>query len=606
MTGKPAKESPPRAPDGARMAAATVLALLLIAAGGAAFYSSQERLALSAVENQLSAVAKLKIGQIVGWERDRLADCRALVDDPYLGASAEDYAVLGDAASLRYLRTRLGSVERREDYSDILLVDAEGKILLSLAGSEGQLDPPSLAVLETALRRDAPGMTDLYRARDGRISIDAIAPIHPRARIARGIFALVLRSDPDTFLYPLIQSWPVPSASAETLLVRKDGDSVLFLNELRHRPGPPLSLRISMARTDLPAVMAASGIVGVRRGRDYRGVPVLAALAPVPGTSWFIVSKIDIAEAKAPWHSSARLIVALFAVFAAAALALAAFFWQRRRLARYRELYAAEQAKTRAEEQLRELNAELESRVSARTKELEAANAELEAFAYNVSHDLRSPLRAIDGYGSVLEEEDASHLSEAGEEALGRIRSSTRHMGRLIDDLLEFARVGRIELDRERVDMDALVESALDELLPAYGFDGRAPGARARIELSVARLESASGDALLLRQVWVNLIDNALKFSSGRERPKVEVACEKLSSGVRYYVRDNGAGFDMRYKAKLFRVFQRLHGAREFGGTGVGLAIVQRVVERHGGSVDAAGAVGEGATVSFTLPSGED
>jgi PAS domain S-box-containing protein len=241
---------------------------------------------------------------------------------------------------------------------------------------------------------------------------------------------------------------------------------------------------------------------------------------------------------------------------------------------------------------------ELEERVRKRTEELEAANAELESFSYSVSHDLRSPLRGIDGYVNVLLEEEAPRLSGTGRDILDKVRSGARQMGRLIDDLLEFARVGRIELRREEIDMDALVRSVLDELM--------SPGRERRIGLVLRPLLPASGDSTLIRQVWMNLIGNAIKFSSRNEKAEIEVACETTASGIRYYVRDNGAGFDMRYRAKLFGVFQRLHGSREFEGTGVGLAIVQRVVERHGGSVDAVGDVGRGATISFTLPSPRD
>ena len=217
-------------------------------------------------------------------------------------------------------------------------------------------------------------------------------------------------------------------------------------------------------------------------------------------------------------------------------------------------------------------------------------NRELESFSYSVSHDLRAPLRAIDGFGRILEEDYGPRLDDEGRRLLGVMRSSSKHMGQLIDDLLDFSRLGRLALDRREVDMTALAREVAQEL---------AQGA-ARVE--VAALPPGQADRALLRQVWSNLLGNALKYSGKRADPRVEVGGRADAAESVYWVRDNGVGFDMRYAAKLFGVFQRLHAADEFPGTGVGLAIVQRVVSRHGGRVWAEGAVGEGACFFFSLP----
>ncbi|HEX7578768.1 MAG TPA: ATP-binding protein, partial [Thermoanaerobaculia bacterium] len=254
-----------------------------------------------------------------------------------------------------------------------------------------------------------------------------------------------------------------------------------------------------------------------------------------------------------------------------------------------------EAALRQSEAKYRQLSADLEQRVRERTVQLEAANKELEAFSYSVSHDLRAPLRAIEGFSAKVVEKYGGQVDAEGQRLLGVVRTNARRMARLIDDLLAFSRIGRSEMRCSRLNMEEMARSAFGE---AVGDAER----RARIDFRVGDLPEADGDPALVKQVWVNLLSNAVKFSAGKERPVIEV--EGVVDGDRavYRVRDNGAGFDMAYAGKLFGVFQRLHGMNEFEGTGVGLALVHRIVNRHGGRVWAEGAVGQGATFSFALP----
>ncbi len=244
-----------------------------------------------------------------------------------------------------------------------------------------------------------------------------------------------------------------------------------------------------------------------------------------------------------------------------------------------------------AEERIRALAADLE----ARARQLEVANKELESFSYSVSHDLRSPLRAIDGFSRLLEEDYQKVLDAEGLRLLSVIRQSSQRMSALIDDLLAFSKLGRKALSVEKIDMRELVADAIEDVR------GAAPASTA--EVIAGDLPAASGDRILLRQVWVNLISNGFKYSSKNELPRVEIGSRTDDNGnTVYYVRDNGVGFDMRYYDKLFGVFQRLHRTDEFPGTGVGLAIVQRVVVRHGGRVWAEAQPGNGATFFFSIP----
>jgi PAS domain S-box-containing protein len=246
-----------------------------------------------------------------------------------------------------------------------------------------------------------------------------------------------------------------------------------------------------------------------------------------------------------------------------------------------------------AENTIRQLNVELDDRVVQRTAELEAANQELEAFSYSVSHDLRAPLRAVNGFAGIVLEEFGPQLPEAGRDYLTRICHGGQRMGVLIDDLLAFARLRGKSVGRQTVDTTRLVRNVLEELAPQQ--TGR------RMEIQVGELPASQGDPALLKQVWVNLISNAVKYTRGREPAIIEIFCTRENGDDIFSVRDNGAGFDLQYADKLFGVFQRLHRADEFEGTGVGLAIVQRIVHRHGGRIWAEAETNCGATFHFTL-----
>lgn len=245
-------------------------------------------------------------------------------------------------------------------------------------------------------------------------------------------------------------------------------------------------------------------------------------------------------------------------------------------------------------QRLRRENAILQERERVRSEELAVAYRDLEAFAYSISHDLRAPLRAIDGFTQILQEEFAEQLGTEGQRITGIIREGSRSMDERIVGLLAFSRIGRQPLASTQLDMTALAQAAANEMLAAYS--GPAP------TLQIDALPACAGDGVVMRQVWCNLIGNALKYSAKRPAPTVYVSGRIEGAQALYQVTDNGAGFDMRHADKLFGVFRRLHSAEQFSGTGVGLAIVHRIIVRHGGRIWAQAAPDAGATFSFALP----
>lgn len=251
--------------------------------------------------------------------------------------------------------------------------------------------------------------------------------------------------------------------------------------------------------------------------------------------------------------------------------------------------------------ELEDHKANLEDTVNARTHELArsnerllAANDELESFSYSVSHDLRTPLRAIDGFSRLLLDEQASGLSQEGLRLLNVIRTNTSKMSQLIDDILAFSRMGRVELKRTDVDMEEIAQTAYGDLVSSIAYGP--------IEFRLGPLPRVPADAAMMKQVFANILGNAIKYSAPNPRALIEVEGHIRGGEAVYVIKDNGVGFDMKYAGKLFGVFQRLHGPSEFSGTGIGLSIVKRIITRHGGRVWAEGKVGQGATFGFALP----
>jgi light-regulated signal transduction histidine kinase (bacteriophytochrome) len=260
------------------------------------------------------------------------------------------------------------------------------------------------------------------------------------------------------------------------------------------------------------------------------------------------------------------------------------------------ELKAANELKQKQIQQLENQKREIEQLIHSlknNNNQLELSNNELDAFTYSVSHDLRAPLRAIHGYTNILLAEYADKLDNEGKEMMHSVSKNAKKMGQLIDDLLSFSKTGKRELQRVNMNMRELAEECITEMKRVFPFDN--------VSITVNPMPSAFADISMMRQVYLNLISNALKYSGKKEKIKIEIGARQEKGKTVYYIKDNGVGFDMKYYDKLFSVFSRLHAQEEFEGTGVGLALVKRIITKHGGSVWAEGKPNEGATFYFTL-----
>jgi signal transduction histidine kinase len=377
------------------------------------------------------------------------------------------------------------------------------------------------------------------------------------------------------------------------------------------RPADPLPPRI-VDRLETATVTGQGAVVA--RGEAVPGTPWIAAvtlprssvLAPVRTfltTALGITLVVVMVGAAAGWVFSRRITGPLRQVTESAETIAAGDLGDTRRHPRGDEVdrlaasFSAMAARVEdARRKLAALVDELEVRVRTRPAALESVNKELEAFSYSVSHDLRAPVRAISGFAAILVEDHGPSLSAEARECVRFIANRSRHMGNLIDDLLAFSRAGRQPMSRHSVDVAGLTARIAEDL--------QASAPDRNMNLVVGPLPPAHGEPTLVRQVLANLLDNAFKFTRPREAPRVEVGATARNGEPVYFVRDNGVGFDMRYAERLFGVFQRLHSEDQFEGTGVGLAIVQRIVQRHGGRVWADAALDQGATFYFTLPTG--
>ncbi len=335
------------------LVASSAVVFFLLVAGGTWFFFAQEKYLHRKVDEELESIAALKVRQIVLWRQKRLADASVISNNPLVTGPLVQWFAAPNQALSDHLRAWFRALQKYYHYFDILLVDAGGEVRLSLSEQSPRLNPGILPVLDEAIRTHLPVLSDLHRMGEhGTPHQDTFVPIFSAGQ-GKVVGSIVLRSDANDFLFPMIQDWPGHSRSAETLLVRRDGDQVLFLNQLRHQKNTALRLRMPLANLELPASRAVKGERGVTQGRDYRGIEVLSVLSAIPDTPWFMVTKIDAVEALAEWKARSLLILGLLFGLGAALFAGLGLTWQRYAKKQYRAALRAEEERRYAEAQYR-------------------------------------------------------------------------------------------------------------------------------------------------------------------------------------------------------------------------------------------------------------
>jgi len=573
-----------------------ILIFLLLSLGilgtGYLFYDYQLSSLKQEKLNELKTIADLKITQNVEWRYERLADASVIKEDPFLATRVNDLLKGNANPELKTEITHRLKALLVYHYQNIILIDPQGRVRLSVSGEEQSLGAYAKNLALKAMQTRKTVFSDFYRS-DGfqAVRLSILVPIvlsQGTEKISVG--AVMIQIDTH-LLYSLIQSWPIVSRSAETMLIRREGNEMVVLNELRHLKGAPFTLRFPLQEANPLAAMVATGKKGTIEGVDYRGVPVVAIVARIPDSPWYLVVKIDAAEIYTPLRERFHLFLVLLIVLIAGAGISLATIWSNQQARFYRQQYEMEKER---EEALKKLNEELEQRVKERTAQLEAANKDLEAFSYSVTHDLKGPLGVIEGFSQRIVAKHSAKLDADVIRMLNVVCTNTKRMHYLIDDLLAFSLLGQQQIRKSIIDLSFLARQVFQQFLV------QAP--ERDLQLTVNDMPPALGDPNLISQVMVNLLANAVKYTRPGKTAVIEVGGQTEGSETVYYVMDNGIGFDERYARKIFDVFERLHSVGEYEGTGVGLAIVKRIIERHGGRVWAEGKVDKGATFYFSLP----
>ncbi len=683
--------------------AACITFLILI--GGYLYYRDQKLIIRKEKTEILKGIALLKIDQIKSWRLERVADANTFYRNSIFEKSVEKIFENNKNQELKKdILEHLTTVKTQSGYENIFLTSGSGRVIISVDPTVTAIDTLLSSSLAEASNKKKVIFTDLYYCSfHEKIHYDIIVPIIDSRE--KTIANIVMRLDPNQYLYQLFQSWPVPSNSSEILIVRKSGDSVIYLNELRFLNHTALTLKFPISRKSLPAVQAVLGYDGVWEGKDYRNIDVLAYLCKVPGTSWIMVAKVDKKEIFSELNYRAIIISLVMIILIILTTVTISLYQYSRQRTIYKQLFLKERLLTDTQEEygtmlysigdgvitadpegiIRHMNPvaaaltgwsesdakqknlekvfhlvnettrakvetsladclkgkvtilipdgtllissegnetpiegniapiivndllpagvvivfkdqttkrKEEEKLKKSNAELERSNKELEQFAYVASHDLQEPLRMVASFTQLLYKRYSNQMGKDADEFIMYIVDGANRMQRLIQDLLTYSRINTQGNIISEVDS----HKALGEALSNLRVSIRESGAMITNE----DLPVIKADYGQLVQVFQNLISNSIKFH-GPAPPLIHVSAVMKETEWIFTVRDNGIGIEEQYFKRIFLIFQRLHAGTEYPGTGIGLAICNRIVHRHGGRIWVNSEPGKGSVFNFTV-----
>ena len=536
---------------------------LLVITGGILFYKSQEKKIKYEKQNELSAIITLKVGDIAKWRMEHIRDGETISNDKLLNRQIKYFFENEDQHEIKQeLLIWMQSSIRNYDYQSIFLLDNSGTVRLSYPEAD-----PAVFALRT-LQSDIHGRVnfiDLHTSDNiPGLHIDLVIPLISSDNNDNNIIGtIVLRINPEILLFPLIQSWPTPSKSSETLLLRREGDSVLYLNNLRHQENTALKLKIPLSNKTLPAAVAATGYEGPFEGRDYRKIPVISSLKKIPDTPWFMVAKVDKEEIYSPLKELVVLILIIAFLIILSAGAMIGFYLKKENEIRLRNL-----------------------------------NFTKDKFFSIISHDLKSPFTSIIGFSELLVER-MQKKDFSGTEEFGKIiHSSSLYAMDLLTNLTQWSRLqtGRMEFKPVKIDIVSIIDE-VTELMNASALNKSITIVKNIPDHSIIR-----ADGPMISTVLRNLISNSIKFT--RPGGEILISVHHSKREVVLEVSDNGVGIKKDIISKLFLIEEGVstRGTINEEGTGLGLILCKEFISRHGGKMWVESEVEKGTRFIFTLP----